>query len=94
MYDYDHLLAQNRLLSDEVKRRVDHLTAINNVAASVSQSLDLSETLQTALDSVLSITEAEAGGISLIEEIIGRRGAARAAGLDSRLREPEPDAHP
>ncbi len=67
MHDYQNLLAQNRLLSEEVKRRVDHLAAINTVAASVSQSLDLNETLTTALRTVLDITGAEAGGISLID---------------------------
>ncbi len=67
MYDYQNLLSQNRLLSDAVKRRVDYLAAINTVATSVSQSLDLNKTLQTALQAVLKITEAEAGGISLIE---------------------------
>ncbi len=71
MVEYQNLLAQNRLLSEEVKRRVDHLAAINTVAASVSQSLDLSRTLQTALETVLTITEAEAGGISLIDEATG-----------------------
>ena len=71
MVDYQNLLAQNRLLSEEVKRRIDHLAAINTVAASVSQSLDLSQTLQTALETVLSITGAEAGGISLIDEASG-----------------------
>ena len=71
MVDYQNLLTQNRLLSDEVKRRVDHLAAINTVATSVSQSLDLSQTLQTALQTVISITEAEAGGISLIDEASG-----------------------
>src|SRR3954469_24270508 len=71
MVEYQNLLTQNRSLSDEVKRRVDHLAAINTVAAIVSQSLDLSETLQTALETVLTITEAEAGGISLIDEASG-----------------------
>src|SRR5664279_1585894 len=35
MYEYQNLLAQNRLLSEEVRRRVDHLAAINTVADSV-----------------------------------------------------------
>ncbi|HVU10417.1 MAG TPA: ATP-binding protein [Phototrophicaceae bacterium] len=60
MSDYDQLFAQN-------KRKTAHIAAINAVAASVSQSLDLGQTLQTALESVLDITEAEAGGISLID---------------------------
>ncbi len=71
MSDYQNLLTENRLLSDAVKRRVEQLAAINTVAASVSQSLDLSQTLQTALQTVLGITGAEAGGISLIEAATG-----------------------
>ena len=71
MDDYEEILNQNRLLTEEVKRRGDHLAAINTIAATVSQSLDLNQTLQTALETVLSITGAEAGGISLIEEATG-----------------------
>jgi PAS domain S-box-containing protein len=66
--DLQHLLHQNRLLTEEVKRRIDQLAAINTVAATVSQSLDLNLTLQTALRSVLNVVGAEAGGISLIDE--------------------------
>jgi PAS domain S-box-containing protein len=71
MIDLQQLITQNRHLSEEVKRRVDQLAAINTVAASVSQSLDLNLTLQTALQAVLNITEAKAGGISLIDEEAG-----------------------
>lgn len=68
MTDLSSLTLQNQLLTQEVKRRIDQLAAINTVAATVSQSLDLDSTLDTALDMVLSIVEAEAGGISLIDE--------------------------
>lgn len=68
MIDLQQLIIQNRHLSEEVKRRVDQLAAINTVAASVSQSLDLNLTLQTALQAVLNITGAQASGISLIDE--------------------------
>ncbi len=69
--DFQNLIAQNRLLTDEVKRRVDQLAAITTVAASVSQSLDLNNVLKTALQAVLDITSAEAGGISMIEPETG-----------------------
>ncbi|MBZ0294025.1 MAG: GAF domain-containing protein [Anaerolineae bacterium] len=68
MTDHINLLLQNRLLTEEVKRRVDQLAAINTVAATVSQSLDLDHTLNTALQTVVAIVGAEAGGISLIDE--------------------------
>lgn len=66
--DIQSLLHQNRLLTEEVKRRIDQLGAINMVAATVSQSLDLDVTLKTALRAVLDVIGAEAGGISLIDE--------------------------
>jgi two-component system, NtrC family, sensor histidine kinase KinB len=66
--DLQSLLVQNRLLTEEVKRRIDQLAAINTVAATVSQSLDLDETLKTALRAVLDVVSAEAGGISLVDE--------------------------
>ncbi len=66
--DLQSLIIQNRLLTEEVKRRIDQLGAINAVAATVSQSLDLDKTLKTALESVLNVVGAEAGGISLIDE--------------------------
>jgi two-component system, NtrC family, sensor histidine kinase KinB len=66
--DLQSLLIQNRLLTEEVKRRIDQLGAINTVAATVSQTLDLSQTLATALQAVLNVVGAEAGGISLIDE--------------------------
>ena len=44
--DIQSLLVQNRLLTEEVKRRIDQLAAINTVAATVSQSLDLNRTLK------------------------------------------------
>lgn len=68
MADLSSLTLQNQLLTQEVKRRVDQLAAINTVATTVSQSLDLDETLSTALDVVLKIVQADAGGISLIDE--------------------------
>src|SRR5579859_6383530 len=63
-----NLVARNRMLAAEIQRRVNQLSAINTVAAVISQSLDLSRTLQTALDSVLSVILVEASGISLIDE--------------------------
>lgn len=71
MNDPLNLILQNRLLTEEVKRRVDQLAAINTVSTTVSQTLDLNRTLQTALQVVLAIVEAEAGGISLIDEEAG-----------------------
>lgn len=62
------LSVQNQLLNEEIKRRVDQISAINVVAATVGNSLDLSATLDTALQAVTSVVGAEAAGISLIDE--------------------------
>lgn len=61
------VLIQNRLLTEEIRRRVNQLSAINSVAAVLSQSLDLTVTLEHALDSVLQVIPVEAAGISLID---------------------------
>jgi PAS domain S-box-containing protein len=69
------LREQNRQLEEEVKRvtaeiqlRVEHIAAINRVAAKVGISLSLDDTLNTALQEVCNVTEAEASGLSLINE--------------------------
>lgn len=68
----DHqLVDQNQQLSAEIKRRVSQLAAINTVAASVSQTLDMDRALQTALGAVLDVTSVEAAGISLVDEQAG-----------------------
>jgi len=69
--DNQTLLQQNRLLTEEIQRRVSQLAAINTVAATVSQVLDLDMALQTALDAVLGIIGVEAAGISLVDEKSG-----------------------
>jgi len=61
------LLTQNRLLHEEIRRRIDQISAINTVAATVGQSLNLDRTLNTALEIITQIVGAEAAGISLID---------------------------
>lgn len=68
MAESSNLFVQNQELIQEVKRRVDQISAINSVAALVGQSLDLSVTLDEALQAVVEVTGAEAAGISLIDE--------------------------
>jgi two-component system, NtrC family, sensor histidine kinase KinB len=71
----ENLILENELLTQQVKqqtqetqRHAERLTAINKVAAVVSQSLDLDKTLTTALEVVTGVIGAEAGGISMIDE--------------------------
>ncbi len=70
-HDPENLIHRNQLLSDEIRRRVDQLAAINTVAATVSQSLDLNVTLETALDTVLKVIPVDSSGISLVDEAAG-----------------------
>lgn len=72
MAESGNLFLQNQQLIQEVRRRVDQLSAINSVAAMVGQSLDLSATLNAALEAVVSVTGAEAAGLSLIDEAAGQ----------------------
>lgn len=62
---------QNALLFEEMRRRADHMATLNEVIADVSQSLDLGQTLHTALDKALELIGVEAGAISLIDETAG-----------------------
>jgi signal transduction histidine kinase len=50
-------------------RRNQELTALNTVAAAVSESLDLEVVLYRALDKVLEVTNAEAGEIYLLDAL-------------------------
>ncbi|GAB4415310.1 MAG: hypothetical protein Kow00106_10720 [Anaerolineae bacterium] len=69
--DVDNLLQRNQQLSQEIRRRVDQLSALNTVAAAVSQSLDLQVTLQTALKALLKVIPVDSAGISLVDEAAG-----------------------
>ncbi|HKZ85617.1 MAG TPA: GAF domain-containing protein [Anaerolineae bacterium] len=62
---------ENARLLEEARRRADHMAALNEVAATVSQALDLEQTLRIALDKALDVMGVEAGAISLIDEAAG-----------------------
>ena len=68
MRDEITLTEHNRQLLQEVKRRTNQMEAINVVTSVIGQSLDLDKTLTTALEIALEIVDAEASGISLIDE--------------------------
>ncbi|HLY26204.1 MAG TPA: GAF domain-containing protein, partial [Aggregatilineales bacterium] len=63
--------SRHRKLLEDFKRQTGQLAAINTVTAAVSQTLDLNETLQTALAAVLSVIPVEASGISMVDEVAG-----------------------
>jgi two-component system, NtrC family, sensor histidine kinase KinB len=58
---------QTNLVNQNIQLH-QQISAINRVAATIGQSLDLSTTLDTALEAVVSVVGAEAAGISLIDE--------------------------
>jgi len=58
----------NRLLYAQIARRSEELSVLDSVVATVNQSLDLTERLNTALDKVLEVMKIEAGGIYLLKE--------------------------
>ena len=55
-------------LEDKVEERTKELSALNAIAATVSESLDLEEILDAALDKVLELMGVEAGEVFLVEE--------------------------
>jgi PAS domain S-box-containing protein len=67
----EYLTQRVKLQTQEVQRHVDRMEAINKVAETVSQSLDLDKTLNTALNVVTRVIGAEAGGISMIDPHTG-----------------------
>ncbi len=52
---------------DESSRRNRELTAVNRVAATIGQSLDLEQVLHEALDELMDVAEMEYGSIFLLE---------------------------
>jgi HAMP domain-containing protein len=58
-------------LEQRVADRTKELATLNAIAAVVSQSLDLGEILDDALDKTLQMVEIEAGGIYLLDEQAG-----------------------
>jgi GAF domain-containing protein/HAMP domain-containing protein len=58
-------------LEQRVAARTEELSALNEIATVVSQSLDLDEILYSALDESLQVMEIEAGGIYLLNEKAG-----------------------
>ncbi len=58
-------------LEQKVVAQTKELAALNAIAAVVSQSLDLNDVLNSALDKTLEVMEIEAGGIYLLDERTG-----------------------
>jgi len=63
-----HLQESYAHLEQRVADRTKEMATLNAIAATVSQSLDLNEILDDALDKTLQVMEIEAGGVYLLEE--------------------------
>ncbi len=65
------IAAVRQFLDMQTKQLFGMINALNIVATTVGNSLDLNEVFKTALQTVLDVVGAEAAGISLIEEETG-----------------------
>jgi signal transduction histidine kinase/HAMP domain-containing protein len=72
-------------LERRVVDRTRELAALNAIAAVVSRSLDLQETLNDALGKTLEVMEIEAGGIYLLDETTGELTIAAQRGFDPQF---------
>jgi len=72
-------------LEQRVADRTQELATLNAIAAVVSQSLDLDEILNDALDKTLQMVEIEAGGIYLLDEQAGVLTIAVQRGFSPQL---------
>jgi signal transduction histidine kinase len=65
-------LAENTRLLGETERRAREQAALSAIAMAASQSLDLHEMLQQALDKTLEVTTRSAGIVRLKDDVTGR----------------------
>ncbi len=61
-------IAERKRAEEELRRRNEDLTALNAIAATIGQSLDLDHILNATLDKVLEVTEIDAGWVQLLDE--------------------------
>ena len=81
----EQLQASYSDLEHRVTIRTRELEALNAIAAAVSQSLDLDEILDGALDKTLEVMDIEAGGIYLLDERSGSLTIAAQQGLSPKF---------
>jgi PAS domain S-box-containing protein len=64
-------ITERKLAEETLKRRVTELSAFNAMATIISQSLDMEQTLNRAIDEVLRLVGIEAAGFYLLDETAG-----------------------
>jgi signal transduction protein with GAF and PtsI domain len=72
-------------LERQVVARTKELSVLNAIAATVSQTLDLFEILDTALEEILQVMEIDGGGIYLLDERSGRLNIKTQRGFNAEL---------
>ncbi len=72
-------------MEQQVADRTRELAALNTIAVAVSQSLNLEETLEDALEETLHVIGIEAGGIHLLDETAGGLNLVAQRGFSPRL---------
>lgn len=77
--------AKRRELELQVEERTQALAALNEIAATVSESLDPDETLKSALDHILQMIKIDAAGIYLVDEKNQELHIAAQQGLSQEL---------
>ena len=65
---FNNMVSALKKKDNEIMQHVKELSALNTVASSVNQSLDLKETLNDTLKEILKLTNMEAGWIFLLSE--------------------------
>jgi PAS domain S-box-containing protein len=79
------IAVQKSLLFEETARRAEEQAALNTIAAAVSRSLRLNETLEIALDKVLEVTGREQAYIRLMDPVSGNLTLAAHRGISPQF---------
>jgi signal transduction histidine kinase len=74
-----------RVRTEQLQVQAEKLSTLNTVAATVSQSLDLSEVLNSALDKVLDLMRLRAGWVVLQSDQADKPGLAASRGLPKEV---------
>ncbi|MDH4135474.1 MAG: GAF domain-containing protein [Anaerolineae bacterium] len=64
-------IAKRKRMEEEIRHRNEELMALNAIATTIGQSLDLDHILNATLDKVLEVIEIDAGWIQLLDEDAG-----------------------
>ncbi len=64
-------IAERKRIEEELRHRNEELMALNAIATTIGQSLDLGHILNATLDKVLEVIELDAGWIQLLDEDAG-----------------------